>query len=271
MVCSVPEVRVLPLNKLSWEPEGDFVLYWMVAYRRPYWNFALQHAVEQANALGKPLVILEALRCDYDWASARFHAYILEGMRDNKQTFASSAAMYFPFVECVLGEGKGLLKALAARSCGVVSDAYPGFFIPRMQRLAAETLGRVLELVDSNGLLPLQAAEKTYTTAYSFRRFLHKKLPEHILELPMADPLSELTVSARALDLSAIFSRWSPADDDLMSTDASNLSRFPVNHEVHPVKGVCGGWKAANVQWEAFLEERLEHYEEARNHPDDRG
>jgi len=41
-----------------------------------------------ARQLARPLLVLEALRCDYPWASARFHRFILEGMRDNAAAFA---------------------------------------------------------------------------------------------------------------------------------------------------------------------------------------
>ena len=48
--------------------------------RRTRFNFGLQRAVECSAALRKPLVVLEALRCDYPWASDRFHQFVLEGM-----------------------------------------------------------------------------------------------------------------------------------------------------------------------------------------------
>ena len=39
----------------------------MIAARRLTENFGLQRAVERAEALGLPLVILEALRVAYPW------------------------------------------------------------------------------------------------------------------------------------------------------------------------------------------------------------
>jgi deoxyribodipyrimidine photo-lyase len=42
---------------------ADFVLYWMTAFRRLHWNFALDRAIELAQELKRPLVVLEALRC----------------------------------------------------------------------------------------------------------------------------------------------------------------------------------------------------------------
>ena len=66
-------------------------------------------------------------------------------------------ALYHPYVERRAGAGKGLLEALAERAAVVVTDDYPGFFLPRMVAAAGERLPVRLEKVDSNGLLPLAA------------------------------------------------------------------------------------------------------------------
>ena len=36
-----------------------------------------------ARRLRRPLVVLEALRCGYPWASDRLHRFVLDGMADN--------------------------------------------------------------------------------------------------------------------------------------------------------------------------------------------
>ncbi len=66
--------------RVDGKADGDYVLYWMQINRRLHYNFALEYAVAYANKLGKPLVILEGLACDYPWATARTSTFILEGM-----------------------------------------------------------------------------------------------------------------------------------------------------------------------------------------------
>src|SRR4029453_10888826 len=105
----VPETRVRVMNDHPSRPEGGFVLYWMTSARRLGWNFGLDHAIDHALALQKPLVILEALRCDYPHASDRLHQFILDGMRDNRRAAATSRARYYPYVEPTRGHGKKLL------------------------------------------------------------------------------------------------------------------------------------------------------------------
>ena len=55
---AVPAVRIRPLNDLAEKADGEYVLYWMTAYRRPFYNFALQRAVQRAQQLQRPLLIL---------------------------------------------------------------------------------------------------------------------------------------------------------------------------------------------------------------------
>ena len=127
----VPELRRRALSSAPVRPGGDFVLYWMTAARRTRWNFALDRAVELARELRKPLVVLEALRIGYPWASDRFHRFVLDGMADNERALAGRGALYYPYVEPRPGAGSGLLQALGAAACAVVTDDYPAFFLPR--------------------------------------------------------------------------------------------------------------------------------------------
>src|SRR5512137_2440169 len=128
-MASCPPLRLRHLNDAALRADGDFVLYWMTSARRPGWNFALQRALDLCAALGRPLLVLEALRAGYPWASDRLHAFILQGMADNARGFADAGIAYHPYVEPEPGAGRGLLVALADRACVVVTDDAPFFFL----------------------------------------------------------------------------------------------------------------------------------------------
>jgi deoxyribodipyrimidine photo-lyase len=70
-VTAVPAVRIRDANGAGVRGDGDYVLYWMIASRRVVYNFALDRALERCRELRKSLVIFEALRCGYQWASER--------------------------------------------------------------------------------------------------------------------------------------------------------------------------------------------------------
>ena len=191
-MADVPPIRIRELNRNPVRTDARFVLYWMTACRRPKWNYGLQRAVEWAKRLSQPLVVLEALRCDYPWASDRLHAFILQGMRQNSAHFERVPAFYYPYVESSKGAGKGLLEALGREASVVVTDDYPAFFLPRMLDAAAVKVNVLMEAVDSNGLLPMRAAQQVFSTAFAFRRFLQRELPTHLLDPPREDPLAGL-------------------------------------------------------------------------------
>jgi deoxyribodipyrimidine photo-lyase len=95
---------------------------------------------------------------------------------------------YFPYVEPAADAGKGLLAELGRHACVIITDDYPAFFLPRMVAAAASRLPVRVEQVDSNGLLPLRATDRVFTTAFSFRSFLQKELPRHLVRRRMHWP-----------------------------------------------------------------------------------
>jgi deoxyribodipyrimidine photo-lyase len=172
----VPRTRIRRLGDGELRADGAFVLYWMIAARRVRWNYGLERAVELARELGKPLVVLEALRVGYAYASDRLHRFVIDGMRANERLLDGAPVLYHPYVEPEEGAGKGLLKALAADACAVVTDDWPCFFQPAMLRAAERDVHVPFEAVDSNGLLPIRSTGKAFARAFDLRRFLQREL-----------------------------------------------------------------------------------------------
>ncbi len=266
MTHRVPALRVRSLADRP-EQSGDYVLYWMVAQRRARYNFALQHAAWHAARLGKALAVFEPLRVGYPHASARFHHFVIDGMADNAARFGEAGVRYLPYVERSAGAGKGLLAALAERACVVVSDDYPCFFIPRMQAAAARKISAPLELVDSNGIIPLRAADSAFSTAHSFRRFVQEHGAEHLASMPLEDPLAELDRSAKATIARDVRERWPLVRKAELASDREFVAELPIDHEVARV-GEVGGSMSGERRMHEFLRERLDDYTEGRNHPD---
>jgi deoxyribodipyrimidine photo-lyase len=239
----------------------------MTGYRRLGWNFALQRAAETARALNKPLVILEILQIDYPYASHRLHRFILEGMAERARDLRDSSVLHYPFVEAEEGEARGLLPALASHACSVVADDYPAFFLPRVVNAAGARLEARLEVVDSNGLFPMAAADRTFTAAYHFRRFLQKNLAEYLGEAPEEDPLSEPLPAGEGVIHSDILGGWPPTSGPLLEGDGSVLGALPLDAAVPPV-AARGGTGPALARLNHFVSSALDRYHEDRNHPD---
>jgi deoxyribodipyrimidine photo-lyase len=220
-------LRVRAANRVALRPDGAYVLYWMVAARRTTSNFALQHALGLARELRRPLVVLEALRRGYPWRSERIDGFVVAAMADHAARFARAGVRYHAYVERRDGDGKGLLEAFTARACAVVTDDFPAFFLPRMVAAAAARVRVRVDVVDSNGLLPLAATTSEFRTAFAFRRFLQATLPAHLREPPLADPLDGIRLPRPPRLAADVLARWPAADLPAPSRAAETaLDRF---------------------------------------------
>jgi len=263
----IPSSRIHSCNSATVNGNGAYVLYWMIAYRRRQWNFALQRAVQWATDLRKPLLIVEALSCDYRWASTRIHTAILSGMRDNLQAFERSAARYHPFVERLPSEGKGMIEALARDACTVVTDDFPAFEIPSWIRTAAAEVRVRFEKIDSNGIFPMHTADRAFSTAHRFRRFLQNKLPEHLETFPLADPLADIDLPRLKLPM-CLAEQWRAVTRDEIASPSVLAQTVGIDHTVGAVESRESGPFAARHRLRTFLLDKLASYADARNHPD---
>lgn len=268
---SVPAIRIRQVNSQPIRGDGEFVLYWMTAFRRVTANFSLQRALEYCRELNKPLVILEAVRTRYPWASERLHHFIIQGMADNQAAVASlenPGVTYYPYVEPAHGEGSGMLAALAKRACVVVTDDFPCFFLPQLVKLAGKQLPLRLEAVDSNGIVPLRGTDHPFTMAFHFRRWLQKNLRQWLekSEFPIAEPLARCSLPPLKRLPAEIMQRWKPANLGAL-LKADGLKTLPIDHEVLPT-AIQGGSNVAAKVLKEFLKHRLPRYKDDRNQPE---
>ncbi|MDA0660091.1 MAG: deoxyribodipyrimidine photolyase [Planctomycetota bacterium] len=266
----VPISRIRICNNAPIRGEGEFVLYWMIAFRRMSSNFSLQRAVELAKELKKPLVIFEPLRIGYRWASDRIHRFVIDGMAENASrvdALNNPGVRYFPYVELRHDADKGLLTAMAERACVVITDDFPSFFLPRMVSAAASRLPVRLESIDSNGLLPLRATDRVFTTAFSFRAFLQKQLPPYLEEVPEPNPFQGVRLPPLKSMPPEITQRWPAVSAKLLAGDRAELAALPIDHSVGIVEA-RGGSKVARERLKTFLDQHLPHYAAGANDPD---
>lgn len=266
MNTTVPANRIRTMNEAPLRADRSWVVYWMVAQRRTRFNFALERASDWSRNLGLPLLVLEALRTDYPWASDRLHRFVIDGMADNLRALKGTDAAYVPYVEPEHGHGRGLLRALSELAAVVVTDQFPTFFVPRMVDAAAARLGVKLEAVDGNGLIPLAATERESATAYSFRRIVQRRFSEHLEEVPLENPLHDLPPSPELPK--TITDGWPQVSRDLLDGMPGAMARLPIDHSV-PSAPTRGGAAAALEILDDFLANGIDTYPELRNRPDD--
>ncbi len=226
------DIRVRHVRTGPSRPGGDYVLYWMQAYRRLESNHTLDEALRRAEGAGRPLVVYEGLRLDYPWASTRLHRFILEGMQANRETAARLGLAYWPFVETEPGAGRELVTRLAERAVLVVTDDFPCFVVPDQTEALARHAPVPVIAVDGNTIVPLarlQGGGPAVTAAAHLRPRIHRDFADAWEHRASAEP--RVPPVARS-SLSPPF----PAAD-LGDLDGL-LARLPVDRSVPAVAGM---------------------------------
>ncbi|MFN1835186.1 hypothetical protein AB2B38_007990 [Balneola sp. MJW-20] len=258
--------RKFKRNNNEVNKDGEYVLYWMQANRRFHYNYALELAVAWANKLDKPLLVYEGLNVDYPWASDRIHSFILDGMKEHLDFSGSNGINYYPYVEPEKGAGKGLIYNLAEKAALIISDEYPVFIIKEHNRKVGERIDIPYITVDSNGIIPLGVTDKDPYSAYLFRKVMQKHFLEAYTNPPVSDPLDDLSNHDK-ISLPDGFEQKYPRGDQYLNDIESSIRKFPIDHNVKPAK-LLGTREAALGKLGAFIQHKLELYDDQRNDPD---
>ena len=253
---SLNQSRLRRANDRPIARDGEYVLYWMQAFRRLRHNHALDYACKCARELGKPLVVYEGLRHDYPWASERHHRFVLEGMRDHRAAAAKLGISYWPFVGSPDAPGRGLVRSLAGRACLVVTDDWPCFVVPAQIEALARKTDRAVFAVDASSVVPLSLLGPPVSAAAHLRPRIHKAFATAWANRASAEP----PVPGGAAPIEPPFAAW---DGDVDRT----LAALPLDRSVKAVPGVRGGSEAAREILARFVADRLARYADSRSHP----
>ena len=185
--------RRIDANDKPVNPDGTHIVYWMTSARRARWNYALDHAIDLANEHDVPLIVVECLALGHRWANDRIHTFVLQGMIDNRKLFESSPVTYVPHVETKKGQAGGLLQSFSKDAVAVVIDDFPTYMPRDVAQRAKEIADCSVQCVDSNGIIPLRAPERSFSTAHSFRRYIHQNVLNFVSTPPSSNPLKNLS------------------------------------------------------------------------------
>jgi len=233
------------------QPHARYVLYWMQASQRAGFNPALEHAVEEANGLGLPVLVAFALT-RFPEANARHYDFMLRGLAEVKRRL-EARGIGFVIRKRPPHE---LIRELAEDAALVVCDrGYFGIQRAWRERLA-EGLQRRLVQVEGDVVVPVETASGKHEYA---ARTLRPKLNRH-WDLYI-EALAERRVKHRAHDLDFA------SDVDLARTPRI-IAGLAIDHAVGPVDRFEAGEAAARATLEAFLGDGLARYEAERGRPE---
>jgi deoxyribodipyrimidine photo-lyase len=250
--------RVTRLNDKPFNIRGRYVLYWMQMYKRVDNNHALIWAVRQANELGLPVVVYEGLKYYYPWANDRLHTFILEGVEEKRSAFAEMGIRYIFYLQQNSDSPKQTVAALAKDAALIVTDDYPCFIIPEHNRRIAERSDIPVDVVDSNGIVPMSKLDKEEYAAYTIRPKINRVLERYIQPLPQDVPQHS------SLDLEV------DCPDTLVTSERISdlVAGCDIDHTVPPSQLYRGGTASGRKRLARFISEILPHYHETRSKPE---
>lgn len=260
---------------------GTHVVYWMTSARRARWNHALDHAIVLANEHNVPLIVVECLALGHRWANDRIHTFVLQGMIDNRKLFESSAVTYVPYVETNKAQAGGLLRSFSKDAVAVVIDDFPTYMPRDVARRAKKLVQCSVQCIDSNGIVPMRAPQRSFSTAHSFRRYIHKNVLNFIASPPEAEPLKLLKDLPDGTQIATQCFKdaeipQTPLEFIWRVSEASRegieaLAVLDIDHEVPPIDDRRGGSLTARTVLKKFIEQKLDSYHIDRNHPERQG
>ena len=246
----IQEERVRQLNEME-IVEGDYVLYWMQEAQRVEYNHALEYAVQRANELGQPLLVIFGLMAGYPEANLRHYAFLLEGLQDVKEALKERK------IKFAVRRGSPDEVALDTGKTAslIVCDMSYLRLQKKWREKVAERADCLVVQVETEVVVPVELASDKQEHA---ARTLRPKIREHLDEFLVG--LEPTMVEKQSLNMK---------DDGLDLSDVEEiLENMKLDRSVAPVSHLYrGGTSEAKKILEHFLESRLGTYVENRNQP----
>jgi deoxyribodipyrimidine photo-lyase len=232
---------------------AKYVLYWMQQSQRAAFNPALEYAIEEANALGLPVLVCFGLTA-FPEANARHYGFMLQGLAEVRDRLAERGIGFVIRKQ----PPHELARALAEEAALVVCDR--GYLkIQRTWRAKlAEGLDRRLVQVEGDVVVPIErASDKHEYAARTIRPRIQRVMDEFM------EPLEPRAVRCRADGLLI-------AGDIDLDDVPRVLAGLKIDHAVGVVKRFPAGEGAARAQLAAFLGDGLRRYGAERGKPEAR-
>jgi deoxyribodipyrimidine photo-lyase len=222
----------------------------MQAAQRSEYNHALEYSIEQANKLGRPLVVLFCLVCNYAEANERHYYFMLEGLRETQNSLEARGVQMV-----IVQEAPELaVPRFAERAALVVVDGGHLRIQRKWRDKIAVRMNCPLIEVETNLIVPVEAASaKEDYSAGTFRPKISRQLDRYLVKPRHRKPrVDSLKLSFDSLPIRDI---------------EQVISKLDIDHSVGRVARFRGGLYEAKRHLRAFLKDKLDHYAEHHGDP----
>lgn len=165
---------------------GSHVVYWMQSSQRALHNHALEHALAKANALGLPLRVVFGLTDRFPEATERHYGFMLEGLADVAEALARRRIAF----EVRRGKPDAVALEAARGAALLVCDVGYLRVVRRWRERVAAGAGCLVEAVEDNVVVPVEAASDKAEVAARTLRPKILRLLDRYLSLPEEQPVA---------------------------------------------------------------------------------
>jgi len=244
--------RIKTLKDAPENQRGSYVLYWMGLSQRAVFNPALEHAVDEANARGLPVLVCYGIAEGFPEVNARHWTFLLEGMAEIgpalERRGIAFVARRAPPVETAL--------RYAADAALVVCDRN---YLKPIKRFYDDFVARApcrVVQVEGDVVVPVETASSKHEFAARTLRPKIHRLWENYLQ-----PLEARAVAHPARDLAR--------DSTLDLSDIPRLvSTLKADQSVRAVRRFTGGHAEADRRVKHYLGGPFGHYASVRGRPE---
>ena len=249
---TVPPERIQSLNTKNIQQDRSVIVYWMQSAQRAAGNHALEYAVEQANLLGKPLVVFFGLTDRFPEANVRHYGFMMEGLREVQSTLRERG---ISFLVRKLSPEQGVLELCPFAALIVVDRGYLRLERRWRNHVAAHADCQVVQ-VETNVIVPVElVSPKEEYSAATLRTKINKLLAD------FTHPVQTVGYAKAGLPVSLPFDSFPLQDIDVA------LAQLDLDRSVGRVDRFVGGTVQANIHLEDFIQHKLSHYVAAKSDP----
>ena len=248
----IQPARLKTLNDAPVNERGAHILYWMGLAQRAQFNPALEHAVDEANARGLPVLVCYGIAEGFPEVNARHWSFLLEGLADVGPALERRGIAFVmrhaPPVETALRYAEDAALVVCDRNyLKPIRQFYADF--------AARAPCRVVQ-VEGDVVVPVETASPKHEyAARTLRPKLHRLWQQYLV------PLKERTVLRRA---------DGPSPESTL--DVSNVprlvARLKTDQSVRPVRRFKGGTAQAEARLRHYLDASFARYATVRGKPE---
>jgi deoxyribodipyrimidine photo-lyase len=249
MTASISEDRISILNNAPVKKDGQCVIYWMQHSQRADDNAALDMAIELANELKLPVVVLFVLNPDYPYANVRHFTFMLQGISETATGCRKRGTTFVTRIGDPLGKVPEAVKELNAAA--LITDR--GYL--RHQRNWRTSIADAVNIqmieVDDDCIIPCHLIGKEEYSARTMRTKVERLLPGYLTEYHPAVPMKPAPQQ--------FHSDFDPADIN------ATMKMLNADDSVLAVAKFIGGATNAMQRLEYFLQNNIELYLTIRN------